>query len=229
MMLSLEIPELQMRPVALEPREVRGEGGNPERPGRVCLGGPFWTLLPDDYPDEDAQTKAFREDPNWRWVLGVLALSLNIEEGIPERYDRAWLTVKLVRPDGAEPAAIAWSIKPDRLSSPVTRSTKVSLGPKLTIADAGIDASVERGTERIIQDVSLDALNEKTPEPEWRLRRTDSAELEGCARFALIVRAPVIADVEARLDIGYVTARRRAVFFWPSTAHQEPQRVTKLP
>lgn len=226
---SLEIPELEMRPVALEPREVRGVEEDPERPGRVCLGGPFWTLLPTDYADQDADTKAFREDPNWRWVLGVLSLSLNLDDGIPERYERAWLTIKLIRPDGTEPTAIAWSMKPDRSSSPVTRSTKVSLGPKLTIADAGIDASVERGTERVIQDVSLDALNEKTPEPEWRLRRTDSAELEGCTRLAVIVRAPALAEVQAQLDIGYVTARRRAVFFWPNTAHHQPQRVTRLP
>jgi hypothetical protein len=227
-MQSLDIPVLQMLPVALERREVRGEG-DVDRPGEVCLGGPFWTLLPDDYPDEDSDTKAFRRDPGWRWILGVLALSLNTDAGTQERYDRVWLSLSLTRPDGESPPAIAWSMKPDRLSSSVTRSTKVTMGPKLTIADVGIDANVERGTERALQDVSLDALNEKTPQPQWRLCRTHSAELLGCIRLALIVRAPATAEVEARLDLGYVTSRRRCVFFWPNTPHQEPRRVTKLP
>jgi hypothetical protein len=47
--------------------------------------------------------------------------------------------------------------------------------------------------------------------------------------LALVVRTPRGAIVEARLDVGCVTARRKLVFFWPKTAHTQPERVSTLP
>ncbi|MFI6495129.1 hypothetical protein [Streptomyces sp. NPDC050564] len=227
--LKMDIPDLSFAAVPLDPREVRAVAGPPLLPGRLLLGGPFWAPLPGGPSGDDPEIAAFRDDPAWRWVLGVMALSLHPDDGGQERFERAWVDVALDRTDGGEPAAVAWSMKPDRSAREMTRSTKVTLGPSLTIADIGIDAQVERGVERVLEDVSLEALNEKTASGRWVLRRTRSAELRGCTRLVMVVRAPRDSVVQARLDVGCVSARKRYVFFWPTTTHAEPDRVTTLP
>ncbi|GAB3591248.1 hypothetical protein GCM10027446_08530 [Angustibacter peucedani] len=225
---AVDVPALDLQPIALEPRETRSDDRPDDVPGSVLLGGPFWTELPADYAKDDADTEAFREDGGSRWLLGVLALSLHLDHA-SERFERAWLDLTMTRDDGLTPDAVAWSMKPDRVASEVSRSTKVSLGPKLTIADVGIDASVERGTERTMQEVSVDALNEKTSKPRWVLKRTGSADLDGCTRLAVVVRAPLDVAVKTTIDVGYVTARRKAVFFWPRTDHQQARQNGSLP
>ncbi len=225
---TLDVPALDLQPVELEPREVRGDDGPDDVPGAVLLGGPYWTELPAGYAADDPDTAAFLDDAGSRWLLGVLALSLHLDHP-SERFERAWLTLTMSRDDGQTPGAVAWSMKPDRVASEVSRSTKVSLGPKLTIADVGIDASVERGTERTMQEVSVDALNEKTSTPRWVLKRTGSADVDGCTRLAVVVRAPLEVPVKTAIDVGYVTARRKAVFFWPRTEHQRARQDGVLP
>ncbi len=225
---EIAVPALDLAPVDLEPREVRGDDGPAEVPGAVLLGGPYWTDLPVDYQAGDPETAAFLDDPGSRWLLGVMALSLHLDGG-SERFERAWLTLSLARPDGQSPEAVAWSMKPDRVADEVKRSTKVSMGPKLTIMDVGIDASVERGVERVMKEVAVDALNEKTSTPRWVLNRTGATDLAGCTRLALVVRAPAGVPVSTSIDVGYVTARRKAVFFWPRTEHQQARQSGVLP
>jgi hypothetical protein len=224
-----EVPELSVIPIDLEPREVRGGADLSQLPGRVSLGGPFWAALPEGKAEDDPETAAFRQDPAWRWVLGVLALSLYVSDQEPDRYERVWVDVKLVRQDGGVPDAVAWSMKPDRASQEVSRSTKVTLVPSLKIADVGVDASIERGTAQTMEDVRIEALGEMTASTRWVFRRTGSAELRGCTRLAIVVRAPRDVGVEAHLDVGVVSAHRRAVFFWPRTEHHPPGQVTVLP
>lgn len=228
-MLTVDVPELGLVPVALEPREVRSGATSGALPGRVALGGPFWAPLPTSFAADDPETAAFRQDPAWRWVLGVLALSLDTDDDPGQRYERVWVDVALSRPDHGEPPAVAWSMKPDRETRPASRSTTVAISPSLKIADVGIDATVERGIQRILEEVSIEALNEKTPTARWVLRRTETAELRGCTRLALVVRAPGSGVVEATVDIGLVSARRRAVFFWARTTHERPRQTSVLP
>ncbi len=227
-MLTIDVPDLSLDRIELAPREVRG-GERPLAPGTASLGGPFWTLLPKDLPDDDPEAAAFRSDPLWRWVVGVLALSLDVDDESDERYERAWVDITLSRKDAAEPQAVAWSMKPDRVSREVSRSTKVTLGPSLTIADLGIEAGVERGVVRSLEDVSIEALREKTATPRWLLRRTASAQLRGCTRLALVVRAPSDSLIEADVDVGFVSARRRWVFFWSKLRGEQPRRSSTLP
>jgi hypothetical protein len=226
-MITVDVPDLELHPVAMEPRETRGDELE-EEPGQLLLGGPFWTPI-NAAPHDDAEMSAFLGEPGYRWALGVLALSIHVDKSQSGRYERAWVNVELATPDAGAAEPIAWSMRPDRVSSPVKRSTSVTLTPKLTIEDLGIEGGIERGIERTLQDVSLDALNEKTPTPRWVLRRTKSAELSGCTRLALVVRAPAEADVEARLDVGCVTARRKLVFFWSKTPHEQRRRVSRVP
>jgi hypothetical protein len=224
---QIDIPDLVLAPVELQPREVRGGDDAVEPAGQVLLGGPFWAPLPADYLADDPDSQAFLDDPSMRWLVGVMAFSLQQDAG-GERFERAWLTLTLAGVDGAEPP-VAWSMKPDRIASDVKRSTSLSLGPKLTIADVGIEASVQRGVERVMQDVSVLATGEKTPSPRWTLSRTPSAPLTGSTRLAVVVRAPRDVAVTTAIDVGYVTARRQAVFFWPRTDHTRPQQTGVLP
>lgn len=224
---EVHVPALDLRPIELEPRVVRG-GAADAPPGRLQLGGPFWTRLGPDTGGDHPETKGFLADPAWRWALGVLAFT--VEPGDDgDRYERAWVDLELIRIDGELPDAVVWSIRPERITHIATKSTTVSVGPSLQIGDVGVEAAVERGVERPMHDVALDPQGEMTTLARWLLRRTPSAELAGCTRLAVVVRAPRGSLVEARLTVGAVTARRKALFFWPRTEHLRPFQVSTVP
>jgi hypothetical protein len=223
-MITVDVPALDLAPIDLSHRSVRGLGVAAPV-GTVSLGGPFWTLLPDG----DSEHSAFGTDPAWRWLLGVLAVSFEPPAEAGDRYDRAWVEITLSRTDANEPLAVAWSMKPDRIAHDVSRTTRVSIGSDFKIADIGLDASLERETTTPLEQVSLEASREMTATPRWLFHRTPSAELRGCTRLALTVRAPVDSRVEAKVDFGCAVSHRRWVFFWKSDETVNSSATTILP
>lgn len=86
----------------------------------------------------------------------------------------------------ARPAPVALSMTPERLDQPVELSHTVRLAAPLKIVDIG----VERAETTTTTQVYVQAMNQLRADPKWLLIRTDSVEIKGMQRFAMIVQAP---------------------------------------
>lgn len=190
--------------VELEPDTLLGsnqaDGGN-----RASFGGPEVTPLTAEALGEDPELNRFAVQSGYDYYLLGMTLSLAPREGAQIRDS----TVAISLTSGAGPA-IAWSMSPLRLAGPpVTRkrsaTIEVPLGPMLKIG--GVMA-----VEATQADPYVLALGELESLPEWRLRRTATADLSGVHELTMVVRGPRAHQVDGQVQINATVAGTRGLF-----------------
>ena len=115
-----------------------------------------------------------------------------------ERFDRAWVQVKL------SAGASGWSMLPERAASPVKITRQVEIGADVKFAAA--KATV--GTERELDQIYVEALNLLKDSPTWRFTRVEGHELDAQQRLLLIVRAPRATATTGEVRLRVVFRRR---------------------
>lgn len=211
-MTVIDLGETTLEPVALEREEraLLGGRGVTGVPGslteRVSLGRPLCHAL--DVAAVDAESRPFLEERKGSafWLLGLTCSFLAVDD---EPIEKAWLQVTLetVTPEGAEEPT-AWSMEPQRLTSPVqvARSAKLDLSLKLASELVPIDVGPGAGrekTETFTKDLPfVEAHREGTAKPSWIFNRTKAADVRGVHRLRAVVEVPTGSVGRASVGVG---------------------------
>lgn len=193
--------------LVLDERVVKGAPDVPPDGGlgtRIRLGIPVCRSM------LDVATDLAAADPGFTYTLVELGATFSPAHG--ERILQAWLMATLSVP-GAEggPAAqvsspaIAWSMTPDRLSTPLSQSLGVEVSADFQIFSVGLNRN--RSTEG--SEIWLEALNIRCHDPVWEFTQTSTTRVYGGHTLNLMVRSPAGTPVQGRLSLLATVQRRR--------------------
>jgi len=156
----------------------------------------------------EAAAELAASDPGHAYTQVSLGVTFSPAEG--ESIREAWVMVRLATDPGAEGGAIAWSMTPNQLATPLNRSGGIELSADLKFVSVGINR--ERSTEG--QEVWLQALNIRRSDPAWEFRHTTTTRVAGQQTMELMVRSPVGVPVRGRLE-AMAKVRRRHLKVFP--------------
>jgi hypothetical protein len=197
---SVEVPEVETRDVALEPRAPRTRKGDDDRPvptdepaSRMALGGPVWRpLVIGAAGAADPRGLLEQQASGFRFFL--VHLTATFTPTSDEPFKAAEVAIRLGVDRGQVDPPIAWSLAPDALLDVVKLSREVRLNASLQIVGLGLlesggESGWTRSTSIDRKQAFLLAGNELRSDPYWRLRETDATKVEGMVRLLLVVRS----------------------------------------
>lgn len=206
---SLDLPDVAgtLVPEDRTTRGVPGTLGTEPLGSRVMVGGPVALTL-DPATVEDPAVAAALEAAAVHHYTAV-RLAATFEPAPGETFVQAWVQVILKGQAGAEPP-LAWSMTPDRVSTPRSVTTGVKVTADLKLVSIGASRESEVAGEL----VSVAAINLLRADPAWEFSRTETSEIRWCHDLALLVRSPAGAQVVADLAV-VVSVRRRHLKVFP--------------
>ena len=192
-MASIEILDAELEPMSLVPVDTAKKGliSGPPPESKPEIGGPVIIALTADRDDlkDDPDLIAYmkQEAGKFRFLIVTLACTLTPADG--ETFEEVWVKINLQRQDGADEPPIAWSMKPEKLSSDseITKTAKLSSTLKL------LDAEADLEVKNTYQRVYLEPRHELQSNPTWYLKTIEGVEIAGAYRFRMVVRAPLAA------------------------------------
>lgn len=178
---------------------------------RILLGGPVCRPLNDRaVADTDVAATLIAEQDVNEYTLIDLGATFNPAAG--EVVQRAWVGMELSTPGGGDTNGdansnppIAWSMTPQRRSTPVSSSAQIEIKADLKVVSVGA-TSTHGGTR---EEISLLALNLLRSDPMWEFTRTRNTEIAGSERLVMMVRSPAGHPVHGRLNVIALIGRRR--------------------
>jgi hypothetical protein len=212
-MLTLDLPEIELHEVALEPDSRRALRGEPEEDttlrSRVELGQIVSVPLKADMAGDDPVLRHFLEAETADYKFHLVRLSCGFKPADGEKFSRAWLKVPLRREDGVmEPGPIAWSMAPLRQVKSVKVSTTAKIGSKLEILESGIEA----GEEYERDEIFLEANKPQSSDPYWEFQKTDKVEIRGTFLLSLVVRSPTTSVIRGGVLLSVTVQHTRLLF-----------------
>jgi hypothetical protein len=210
--MTLTLPELTWIDGNLIP-ETRVMKGVPtqaieeELGSRIRLGGPVSRPMErSGLEDERILSALQNESATAAYTLTDLAVSFDAAEG--EVIEQVWVLLNLAGTD--QPGPIAWSMLPERLSSPSETVGTVEVKADLKVFSVGTSASKQISGETVF----LEAQNILRSDPTWEFYRSSQHEIRGSHRLLLVSRSAVGSEVTGTLSI-IATVRRRVWGVFP--------------
>lgn len=216
--MTIELPDIEEHDVALIPRRRTVRSGTSTHPDltrpleqRLAIGGPWSRLLDPralegDELEPDARRFLEYEGTVADFFLVQVTCSFRPENDEPFAKAVLRITLSASHPEAAAP--IAWSMKPDRLTTPTTLSRTVKLDGSLKVFGVGLGAGLEQSREQP-DEIFVEAFFEGLSNPTWEVTRTSNAEISGLQRFILVVRAAKGAGANGRATLGATISKRR--------------------
>lgn len=208
--MDIPVPELIDAPVTLVPdarvtRRFQRSASSPgPLSGALSLGVPVVQAVSAELAGEDKALLAFLAQGASAWRFHLVHLGCTFMPGKGDRFDRAWLSVQLARPDGDSPPPIAWSLAPEQASRPVTNPRTITLGAKLLL-----EASLEVQTSGSHTETFVTTYGLQEPNCSWEFTRTSLDELRGTQRLTLITRSPKDVSVTGTIALRATLTRPR--------------------
>ncbi|AVZ74628.1 hypothetical protein SLUN_23110 [Streptomyces lunaelactis] len=206
MLIEFPDPRLPAHELVLPPDDaLRGEpddAATTPLAGRITLGGPTALRLTAHELSADPELARYAAAEAGRHAYHLVRLAVTFAP-TPQRPRLEFAHVALnvtSKPD--EPAPVAHSMDPMRISDPVEISRTRRLGPQLSLL--GADASVGeigRSVQYTSHQPLVQALGLQSGSPAWEFRRTRAHELSGCHPLSLIVRTAADAVTEVTLTV----------------------------
>ncbi|PNG23406.1 hypothetical protein [Streptomyces cahuitamycinicus] len=205
-MIEFPDPQLPTQELVLPPaNSLRGESDDESQQplaGRITLGRPTALRLTPAELSKDPELARYAAAEADRHAYYLVRLALTFVP-TPQRPRLEFAHVALAitsKPD--EPAPVAHSMDPMRVSDPVQISKTRRLGPQLSLL--GADASlgeIGRSLEYTAHQPLVEALGLQSGIPAWEFRRTRAHELSGCHPLSLVVRTAAEAVTEVALTV----------------------------
>ncbi|MFI5685457.1 hypothetical protein [Streptomyces sp. NPDC051636] len=154
---------------------------------------------------------------------GVIVLAVAIPcsfDATDEPIVRASVTAGLASVDGSDDHPLAYGLQPAAQGHPAKRravsfSFELSLTPALTV-------DVAPSADGPVAEPYVRAYGEGSREPEWRFRRTSTANIDGIEWLAMLVVASATSGAELSLALA-ASVRRRTMKVIPYTARLPSQ------
>ena len=161
---------------------------------RILLGDPVCRSM------VDVARELAEQDPGHTYTLVELGATFSPSEG--EQVQQAWLMANLsaVETSTANHSniqPIAWSMTPDRLSTPLSQSLGVEVQADFQIFSVGMNRS--RSADG--QEIWLEALNIRRSDPVWEFTRTSTTRVYGSHTLNLMVRSAMGQKVQGQLSL----------------------------
>ena len=179
---------------------ARGDRGTVR--GRVALGRPWFRQITAADISDDAELAAFLAAQAATTRFFLLSIAANFYDG-DDPFESARVAV-LLEGGAPEHPPVARSLSPERSSTPVQHTTRVSVSARLSLVSASADHETQRSSETLF----VTAAGEGCPDPEWVYRASRQHALAGINRMSLIAEVMAGTSLTARIALSAVVRRR---------------------
>jgi len=244
-MIDIVLPDLPERQLDLTPEfspvrsagdGVEGPGADefspeaepedlPELTGRVIFGGPLTTTITEQYLAGDPELASFLAGEAGQASYHLIHAALTLRTGTDDPpFESAQVQVRLTTADGSA-APIAWSIRPLRLADPAEVTNGWRLGPKLELADVGVEVGdISHSRTQTIEEVYVEGDGELSSQPGWLLHRTPRRPLHGSQRLVMVVR--MLPKTAGKVSVTVRARIRDRQLLWYRSRDLDPLVIT---
>jgi hypothetical protein len=220
-MIDVEIPDSSSFPVSLALASAYRDASSPPAAPPLSVGTPVVIELTRKMlrGDSDAVACLDREPAS---CFHLIRMACTFDPSNADRFTEAWFQVRL----SAE-HAMAWSMLPHREIDieDSTSTLKIDSGLKLHGIGFKEAEHLETNLKRIRPYIDALGLHESTPR--WHFKATESRELEGSIRLALVVRSRRSKPCSAMIEFEG-TVKRKKLFFTFETPAKAPKELSFL-
>lgn len=197
----------------LHPRITKGVGYSAavEAPTRrLTVAAPMIASVTPELLKDDPEGLVFLQSSHG-FSFNIVSLAATFYGDERDPFEEVWLALTLRREDNlAEPAPIAWSMKPLHDGDVVETSSSLKFDPgfKFGIMEPTIGGEIATKVSR--HDPFLTAYGLQQSQPSWHFRRTEARNIEGSFRLYLVVKKPCECSTIGRVAVR-ATVRKSAV------------------
>src|SRR5215470_5949038 len=161
---------------------------------RILLGGPVCRPMESAAASDPAMAATIKPERHTH-AYTIIDLAVTFNPSNDEVIDRAWVQILLGPSHGPPGTAVAWSMIPEKIASPLSLAAGFEVKADLKLVTVG--ASTSRNITR--ENVFLEALNLLRSDPTWQFARSESTEIRGSQHLVLVVRSPARSSVSGSL------------------------------